>query len=281
MDRELLLAALWVSICVPLFFIGGAWAAREPGPSPGALGESSHWAALWRPALLPALASAALVGWALREPERAESLRGGHLLAIIPFGFIVARAALRAVLSLVRARTRTPAPASTVGILRPRVLVDECFMERLDEDERFAVLAHERAHARSHDPLRIWLAQIVTDLQWPLSGAARRYTTWREALELARDDDARRDGADGPALARAIVIGARLARGGGSVAAAPLTSGAALRLRVERLLQPQVRPSAPPRARAAPVVVLLLIGTAVGGAYVGEELVSAIVEETS
>ena len=83
--------------------------------------------------------------------------------------------------------------AATVALLRPRVVVCETFGAQLDEHALAAALAHEQAHARHRDPLRIWLAQIVTDLQWPLSGARARFEQWLFALELARDEEAPRD----------------------------------------------------------------------------------------
>ncbi|MGH8257493.1 MAG: hypothetical protein ACRET0_14925, partial [Steroidobacteraceae bacterium] len=59
------------------------------------------------------------------------------------------------------------------------------------------------------DPLRIWLAQLVTDLQWPWPAAQRRLGAWLEALELARDQEARACGIDGAELAAAVLASVR------------------------------------------------------------------------
>src|SRR5204862_92527 len=71
-----------------------------------------------------------------------------------------------------------------------RVFIAPELSARLDERALHAALEHEMAHARHRDPLRLWLAQIATDLQWPLVAAQQRFTDWRNALELARDAEA-------------------------------------------------------------------------------------------
>lgn len=51
--------------------------------------------------------------------------------------------------------TGLPSPAFTAGLLSPRVYVAWALAERLTADELVAVLAHEGAHARRRDPLRL------------------------------------------------------------------------------------------------------------------------------
>ena len=113
-----------------------------------------------------------------------------------------------------------------------------------------AALAHERAHASNRDPLRIWLAQLITDLQWPWPGAQRRLDAWLDALELARDDEARANGADGAELAAAVLASVRylsrvapqerlLLNGTQPVHARLIGDSRALRERVSRLLAPR------------------------------------------
>jgi beta-lactamase regulating signal transducer with metallopeptidase domain len=74
--------------------------------------------------------------------------------------------------------------------LRPWVLSSPYLAKTLDDRTIEAALEHERAHARHHDPLRIWLAQLATDLQWPWPQAHKRFQLWILALELARDEEA-------------------------------------------------------------------------------------------
>ncbi len=150
--------------------------------------------------------------------------------------------------------------------------------DRLDERALRAVLEHEAAHARHFDPLRLWLAQIGTDLQWPAASARRRFSDWRSALELARDDEACERGVDGSDLAAALIEAAQLggATRGRTVASLVRETGAgALRERVVRLLYRTDRPpAAPTRARAGwPLVTIVLAIAVAAGVFVGEELV--------
>src|SRR5216683_3171296 len=86
-------------------------------------------------------------------------------LAVAAFALLLARAVVRAGWSLI-ADQGDPATA-TVGLLRRWIVFSPHLARRLEEGQVNAVLEHERAHARHWDPLRIWLAQLATDLQWP------------------------------------------------------------------------------------------------------------------
>lgn len=225
MERELTLATLTLTTCGATLLVSGAVARPER---------------LWTPPATAALVFSALVGWGLQEPdftdERASPVLG--VLALI-FATIWARALVRAVLSAV-ASHRQEGLACTVGLLRPRIVVDSEVSAALDESELRAVLEHERAHARHLDPLRIWLAQIVTDLQWPSPAAMTRWLAWRRELELRRDDEARANGIDGADLASAILKVAHLARAQAAAGAA-LVDGPELEERIARLLAPATR----------------------------------------
>jgi beta-lactamase regulating signal transducer with metallopeptidase domain len=101
------------------------------------------------------------------------------------------------------------------------------------------VLEHERAHARHWDPLRIWLTQLATDLQWPCPQARERLRRWLLALELARDEEARATGAEGTDLADAILASARFdQRVNLPLQAALMGEPSALKQRIARLLDP-------------------------------------------
>src|SRR5260370_31955357 len=94
--------------------------------------------------------------------------------------------------------------ARTDGLIRPHIVIERDLALRLDTRELNAVHAHEQAHARHRDPLRIWLAQLVSDLQWPQPRAIARLASWRHALELSRDEEARASGVAGAHLPSAI-----------------------------------------------------------------------------
>jgi hypothetical protein len=210
MDRELMLAALVCLLCGPALLAAGALRPRLRRVESARALERHAWRRIWLPLLPAALVLAFLVGWALQEPEQAEGIEPVLLLPAALFGFHMLRAVLRAVRAL-RAPAHGPV-AMTAGLWRPRIHIAPELAARLDEHALRAALAHEVAHARHHDPLRLWLAQLATDLQWPLTAAPRRrFADWREALELARDAEAC-EHVEGSDLAAALIEAARLSR---------------------------------------------------------------------
>lgn len=80
--------------------------------------------------------------------------------------------------------------AVTIGLLRPLIIVSTELVRRLRGSELEAVLAHEYAHRRAHDPLVTALMASLTNglfwLPWTKSWMAAAYS-WRE---LAADDAA-------------------------------------------------------------------------------------------
>jgi hypothetical protein len=262
-SRDLVLAGLVLIVCGVL-----AWA---PGLLPARAGRSERasWWRLWGPLLPAAAALALLVGWALQEPSTTdELLRPVAALAALPVAFVWARAAWRAARALA---APVDAPAAVIGLLWPRVEIDARLGEVVSSSGLAAARAHEEAHARHRDPLRIWLAQLATDLQWPFGGAAARLAAWLDALELARDDEARRAGARGEDLAEALVGAARLASTTPRPAALARLDGpgGALAARVERLLAPLEAERRPTRRRtvALAVTATLLVAAWIGFAH--------------
>ena len=156
------------------------------------------------------------------------------------------------------------------------VLSDE-LIARLDVDALEAVKAHEAAHVRHRDPLRIWLAQLVTDLQWPWPAAQERFTRWRQVLELARDEEARLSGADGADLAAAILLAARMYNP--PMTGAPLIEGrVGLEERVTRLLAPLHSADIPVRTTGTLALLPVSMIGVLSGVRFGEGLVQAIVK---
>jgi hypothetical protein len=158
-------------------------------------------------------------------------------IVCVPFAIIFVRAVIRAVWSL--ARSPGDFSVATLGIFRPHIVFPPLLAKRLDDRAIEAALAHERVHVLHRDPLRIWVAQFVTDLQWPWGSAQRRFTSWLEVLEQARDDEARAAGVEGADLAAALVGSLRFH------SATRCTAGAGLigqpevvRARIARLLRP-------------------------------------------
>ncbi len=244
--------------------------------------ERQLWIRLWLPVLPILVVAAWLGGWALREPDPVHTRfdHGVLVAACLPFAWIALRAALRAAWALLHEPAELP--VCTAGLWRPRVLFSPFFARTLEDAQIAAAWAHEQAHVRHRDPLRIWLAQLATDLQWPWPSASRRFQRWLEVLEYARDDEARRGGTSGVDLASAILATARRsvtapARGGqgrAALDAALLGQGVALQRRLARLLAPlpEAAPQEPPAglsdAEALGVVLgVLVLSCALGATY--------------
>ena len=276
MERDVLLCALVALVGWPVV---AASALARPSPEPlrpseaAAQAEQRHWVGLWIGVVPAACAVALLCGWAFAEPDPSdESLGGWRIAAAVACCVPVVRAVVRAMIAAMR--PVTVRSAATIGLLRPRVVVDPAFEDGVTRAQLAAVLAHERAHAANRDPLRAWAAQIATDLQWPAISASPRLERWRQALEWARDDDARRDGIAGEDLAAAIVAAVRHQRG-------EQTSGVGfvgpneLRARVQRLLTDAPAPS---RVVTLPMwPVAAIAGAAVFGFAWGDPIVRLIV----
>lgn len=296
MEREWLLSMLVV-------LLGGlalqllSWI--PPIDSRGARSERTAWLRLWFP-VVPALVVAAwLGGWALTESDPVRDRLGIWTLyaAWAPFAVIFGRAAVRAVWALLR---RAPdCGVSTIGLIQPQTVFSPFLARQLADAEVRAALAHEGAHASHRDPLRIWLAQLLTDLQWPWPSAQRRLQTWLVALELARDEEARRSGIDGAELAAAVLGSVRFLQrlpaawrwraslNGTSFAHARLIGDSrTLRERMSCLLAPL-----PQASRGAPtipafwtaeilLVFLLLIALVLGIIY-GERVMHVLLALTS
>lgn len=297
MERESLLAILVMLLggaVLQLFALWPSRAFREVSPAEL---ERRTWIGLWTPVVPMLFVAAALIGWALQESDPVrDPLDPGVLLAIwVPFGLLFLRAAARAVSALVS----RPADCgvSTIGLIQPQVVFSPFLARQLDDGVIRAALAHERAHALHRDPLRIWIAQLLTDLQWPWPSAKRRFDVWLDALELARDDEARACGADGADLAAAVLASVRYLSQprrqesvrfkGTQLAHARLTGNSrALRYRVSRLLSPLPERSRDgPRGpglldRAGYLLIPLLAAAVMLGLVCGERIVHPLLAAT-
>jgi Zn-dependent protease with chaperone function len=274
MERESLLAVLMILLGgMALQLIGAGFSTQSRGKrffEP----ERLAWFRLLRPMIPALLVAACLCGWALSQPDPVPD-RVGPLVFIVcaPLVLIGVRALLRAGWSLLRSPRRIG--IVTIGLIRPRIVIATELARFLDERAMRAALAHERAHVRHLDPLRIWIAQFVTDLQWPWSSAQRRFETWLAALEHARDDEARAEGIDGADLAAALVASIRFHRESSGGICAPLIGNrSALEERIARLLQPLASPrdNAPTNLQLAVLLSFALMLAVALGALYGERL---------
>lgn len=293
MERESLLVLLIVLLGGIALQPLASWGAAGSRVASSAELERRRWWRLWLPVLPMLTVAAWLCGWAVVQPDPVrDRLDPGVLVAACaPFALLFGRAAVRAIWSLLRAPDECG--VRTVGLLRPQVVFSPFLARELDEAVIRAALEHERAHMWHYDPLRIWLAQLVTDLQWPWPSARRRLESWLAALEQARDDEARARGVSGTDLAAAVLACVRFGSHTASMRRdrsddanrmqlthARLTGESrALKDRVSRLLAPAVRSTGNEKARtltverAAFLLIPLLLTALVLGAEYGDHLV--------
>jgi hypothetical protein len=240
--------------------------------------ENITWRRIWLPVVPALTVAAALCGWALVEPDPVpERVPWSLMLMTLPFALLFARAAFRSGCALLAIQV-DPATA-TVGILRPWIVFSPHLAKRLSDRQVEAALEHERAHARHRDPLRIWLAQLAADLQWPWPQAQKRLQQWLTTLEPARDEEARVAGTDGADLAEVILASARFARRANlSMQAALIGEPSRLKERIQRLLDASPADVEANRHLFGPLVLIVptLTFALAGGAIFGERLVRAL-----
>jgi hypothetical protein len=277
MDLWLVYLGIGAALAGAAVWAAAAGSTRQDAGGASLLSEASALRRLMWPPFAGALVLAFLTGWALREPDPADEWVAleVYVLAAVTGG-VALRALVRAVVAaLARLDARTP--VVTVGLLRCRVIVSDAYRRAAGPAVLCAALAHETAHARGHDPLRIWLAQLAADLQWPVPGARRRLHDWLLALELRRDDEALASGVSPTALAESILLAARFRSGITTLPAAAITgtgtSGIALRIR--RLLASDAGAPASGHDCARHVPLLCSVALVVAGllgAWYGEQL---------
>ena len=276
MDRELVVLVFGALTLGPLLLLAGMRRAVPAQASNACALERDRWRRLWAPLLPAAIVFGALVGWAVLEPENAEALPLPLIVTGVPIGVLWLRVAVRALWGLRPASAVST--AATVGLIRPRIVIAPAFWRAIDETARDAVRAHESAHARHRDPLRVWAAQLATDLQWPGRGANTRLAQWRHALELARDEEVRRQGVDGADLAAAVIEALRLGSTTPTGGASIVGSHEGVRDRIRRLLAPlpAIENESPQPQSFRAVTIGGLLGAAMFGASFGEAIVRAL-----
>ena len=225
MDRELVLAILVALLCGGALTAAGWWPTGSPVASSGRALERRAWRRMWLPFGPAVLLFAALCGWALVEPADAEPVPNCLLWGAVA---LCGGCGARDVAGVMVRREFSPGPDSrhrwiasaATSLLSPRIANGTRRRQRLLRRSSMSGL-----HARHRDPLRLWLAQLGSDLLWPWPAADARFRCWRRALELARDEEARLNGIAGPDLAAAILAALRLSRGD-AVAHVPRRSAA-------------------------------------------------------
>ncbi len=277
MERECLLTIL-IAIAGGMTFLAcGWWRVGYVRESSARRLERLRWKQVWVPLIPAAIVAAWLCGWALVEPDPVpEAPSAFVVLASVPFALLLARAAVRAGWALFHDEGDQALRRSALcvhGFCFPRI------SPRPYDRAIEAALEHERAHARHRDPLRIWLAQLATDLQWQWPQAQRRFREWILALEFARDDEARAAGIDGSDLATAVLASVRFRDRASASPSATLAGEAyVLKERIARLLSPlenQQEAKVPGSRVLWLLAPCLLLAVGLGSAF-GESVIGAL-----
>jgi Zn-dependent protease with chaperone function len=274
-DRELVLAGLLILTVGLTLFAAAPWPRQILPKRSAREWELGMWRALWWPSVPVVAVISILIGWAIVEPAVSDEPLpfSGVVMSALFLGLWV-RGLIRAARAL---RSRTPVVAGTVGLWRARVVLSDALVARLDPDALNAAQAHELAHARHRDPLRIWLAQLITDLQWPWPAAQRRFARWRQVLELARDEEARLAGADGADLAAAVLVAVTL-RPCDAPGAALIDGPIGLEERIQRLLTPVSGEDVQVPSRTVVALFSVAVVGVISGIWFGESFVQTIVK---
>lgn len=94
---------------------------------------------------------------------------------------------------VVRVVEGLPAPAFTVGWIRPRIYVAAALAARLSPPELASVIAHEGAHAARRDPLRLSLLRFFACTLFWIPALRRLADDLADEAEVLADDAAARD----------------------------------------------------------------------------------------
>lgn len=174
-----------VSTHLPLF--GGAAGHGNPCT------RTSNWLPLpgW---LLGALGATALLGLlvigataALRMNWQTCRLVAACAASTRPTSPIVARAAQRCGLEVEVCEVEQPVTAFCCGLRQPTIFIGSGFVESLDEDELEAILRHEAAHVRAHDPAGLLLARTLSRLLFFLPSIGDLARHHESAIEIKAD----------------------------------------------------------------------------------------------
>ena len=109
-----------------------------------------------------------------------------------PIGMAAAHAGVSS--DRIRVVEGLPNPAFTAGLWRPRIFVAAELPDVLDESQLLAVLAHEAAHVRRRDPLRLSLLRFLACTLFYIPALHRLADDLADEAEIDADDAAASSG---------------------------------------------------------------------------------------
>ena len=177
-------------------------------------------------------------------------------------------------LSALRQMPAAGVPAFTAGLIQPVIYVGERLSVELSREELAAVIAHEDAHRRRHDPLRLTVWRFLGCTLFFLPALRALVEDMADEAEIAADDAAASDARVEPlALASALVTIADRYRAGLPVpAAVGLLGRDLLDRRVRRLAGEQVPIASHLSRRAVTIAAIVLTLAWVSGLLVAHPL---------
>jgi Zn-dependent protease with chaperone function len=177
------LAAGWVLTTTILSVLAVRWIAWTAGPMP----VPEAWA-LAAPALALIAVSLLAVVLSVIRQHRAERLVAGWVRArMLPLQPTIASAASDARIQRCRLVDEEQPYAFTFGAFRPTVVVTSGLVQGLEGSTLRAILLHEAAHARAHDPARLMLARALVAGLFAFPPAVRAENRCHQLIELAAD----------------------------------------------------------------------------------------------
>lgn len=150
--------------------------------------------------LVPSGGGSSRASWA---PGLGLALYGGGAAVLVATWLVARRRLSRSLADAIAPRERLRALAgglpvfehpscgpALVGLLRPRIVIPKGLAATLGDDALRAVLAHEAAHLRRRDPMRLALMHLMTFAAWPLIPAWIAAWRVRGLMEQACDEEA-------------------------------------------------------------------------------------------
>lgn len=158
-------------------------------------------------------------------------------------------------------------PIYTLGLARPVVVVDACFVRSTDAEVLRASLLHERAHIAGYDTLRSFVVRFCLSANPAGAWLEPDFERWRNAREARCDDYAVRHGGEPLALAEGILRAARFRCIELCANAVALCgySATALKLRIALLTSGTTRP----RRTRGDLALLLAVVAVLGAPHLG------------
>lgn len=161
-------------------------------------------------------------------------------------------------------------PAFAAGLFRPRIYIALELVERLDDLQLQAVVAHEAAHLRRRDPLRLTVLRFFGCVMFWLPALRRIVEDIADQAEFAADDAGSER--DPLAMAAALLAVARFSSGKVVPSAANLLTPDLLEVRIRRLAGQQLDPPTHVTRRSVTAAVCMLLLAWSSGAVMAHPL---------